>query len=81
MQEGDRRPTLRGGAAHDTRTRSFDAEGLRWEVHEMPATALDRRSGPSLIFDAGTVVRRVRNYPPDWYDWSDADLYALSLKT
>jgi hypothetical protein len=64
-----------------TRVRSFtDALGQRWLVSERPFSEYDRRSGFSLIFSSELAVRRVRNYPIDWFTLSDADLAALSWR-
>jgi hypothetical protein len=65
--------------ARDTRTRVVEGDGLRWKVREEPWPSIDRRGGTCLIFEADTVVRRVRHFSPDWYDWAEGDLYALSL--
>jgi hypothetical protein len=64
-----------------TRVRSFtDDLGQRWLVSERPYSEYDRRSGFSLIFSSELAVRRVRNYPIDWFTLSDADLAALSWR-
>ncbi|HEX4683256.1 MAG TPA: hypothetical protein VH277_11120 [Gemmatimonadaceae bacterium] len=60
-------------------SRVLCANGLQWLVVERPYSAIDRRSGTCLIFDAESVVRRVRDFPAHWYTLSDDDLYALSL--
>ena len=61
------------------RTRTFvDDLGQSWLVSERPFSEYDRRSGCSLIFASELAVRRVRNYPSDWFTLSDADLAALS---
>ncbi len=60
--------------------RIVDLEHRTWTVFEVGMPAYDRRSGKCLIFDSQDIVRRVRNYPADWYDLPDADLYALSLR-
>ena len=61
------------------RTRSFTDElGQTWLVSEQPFSEYDRRSGASLIFASELAVRRVRNYPSDWYTLSDQALAALS---
>jgi hypothetical protein len=61
--------------------RSFvDADGVRWQVTERPFADYDRRRGLSLIFASDGAVRRVREYPPDWFSLSDAELIALSWK-
>lgn len=51
-----------------------------WRVWEASFSAMDRRSGNCLLFEADGVVRRVRNYPPDWKALDDAALYELCLK-
>jgi hypothetical protein len=63
------------------RTRTFiDELGQSWLVSERPFSEYDRRSGFSLIFSSELAVRRVRNYPSDWFTLSDADLAALSWR-
>jgi hypothetical protein len=57
-----------------------DTEGTRWQVYEQEFSDYDRRRGSSLIFAAETAVRRVRDYPPNWRELSDAELTALSWK-
>ena len=57
-----------------------DADGGRWRVFEQPFTDYDRRSGMSLIFSSENAVRRVRDYPADWLELSDAELSRLSWK-
>jgi hypothetical protein len=62
----------------DERRRNYtDVEGLYWEVREAKPLQYDRR-GASLIFESMTQVRRVRNYPADWYELSAAALEELS---
>ena len=64
-----------------TRIRSFtDDLGQDWIVSERPFSEYDRRSGSSLIFSSELAVRRVRDYPSDWFTLSDADLAALSWR-
>ena len=63
------------------RSRSFvDADGMHWLVHELPFSEYDRRSGMSLIFSNDAAVRRVRDYPAQWFDLTDEELAALSWK-
>ena len=59
--------------------RVFEVNGLRWSVREVPYPPIDRRSGTCLIFDAESVIRRVRNFPGNWATLNDTELYALSL--
>lgn len=61
--------------------RELHEDGVRWLVYEQPAISYDRRSGASLIFESDSVVRRVRNYPPEWRQLSDCELLALSWTT
>jgi hypothetical protein len=64
-----------------TRIRSFtDDLGQTWLVSERPFSEYDRRSGSSLIFSSELAVRRVRNYPGNWYALSDSELAALSWR-
>jgi hypothetical protein len=64
-----------------TRIRNFtDDLGQTWLVSERPFSEYDRRSGSSLIFSSELAVRRVRDYPGDWYALSDAELAALSWR-
>jgi hypothetical protein len=66
-------------SAHETRWRTFiDDEGQSWTVSEQPFAEYDRRGGHSLIFESDLAVRRVRNYPADWFHLSNAALAALS---
>lgn len=48
-------------------------------VRETEPPALDRRAGRSLIFESDEIVRRVREYPADWFDLAEEALYRLSL--
>lgn len=65
----------------EERARIFvDADGTRWQVHEVPFSDYDRRRGRSLIFWSEAAVRRVRDYPPDWDKLSDSELALLSWK-
>lgn len=62
----------------ETRRRFFaDADSNPWEVREAKNPDYDRRGGYSLIFESPGLVRRVRNYPADWFDLSVADLRDL----
>ena len=58
--------------------RRLSAEGEYWLVYELPASPLDRRTSPSLVFESDATVRRVRNYPRSWRELSDEELFALS---
>ena len=63
------------------REREFvDVDGTRWRVKEMAFSLYDRRRGASLIFWSDGAVRRVRDYPDNWYELSEDDLARLSWK-
>ena len=57
-----------------------DGDGRTWIVREMPPAIYDRRGAPSLVFVTDDVMRRVRDYPADWFQRPDAELYGLSLR-
>jgi hypothetical protein len=59
------------------KVRRISAEGLRWYVQEVPAPAFDRRGGTHLLFDGETIMRRVREFPVNWFEMSDEELYEL----
>lgn len=54
--------------------RRFTIEGEAWGVWEDPRSL----HGPSLVFENSKVARRVHDYPANWRELSDQDLYALS---
>jgi hypothetical protein len=58
--------------------RQLRAGGAVWLVYELRAIPFDRRSGSSLIFESDDTIRRVRNYPENWRELSDEELFALS---
>ena len=70
---------VRNAAPLEPRVRAIRGDGIHWRVAEREFPLPDRRTGRFLIFESEEVVRRVRNYPLDWYSWDDGDLYALSL--
>lgn len=55
-----------------------DSAGIVWRVYERPFPALDRRSGQSLVFESDGMIRRVRQYPPEWRGLTPDELEALS---
>lgn len=55
--------------------RSFLIGGNAWTVREV----IDPISlAPVLIFATTSTARRVRSYPPNWRELSEAELHALS---
>ena len=59
----------------------LDSEGAQWRVFEQAFSDYDRRSGMSLIFATDAAVRRVRQYPPSWFELPDDELLMLSWGT
>lgn len=53
----------------------IDSTGRKWLVYEA-ILAYDRRAA-SLIFESGDIMRRLREYPADWWSMSVADLVQL----
>ena len=65
----------------EARVRSFtDDLGHTWLVSERPYSEYDRRRGSSLIFSSELAVRRVRDYPSDWFALTDRELAAVSWR-
>lgn len=60
--------------------RRLVVDGVPWLVYEL-AHVFDRRHAPSLVFESDHAVRRVRSYPAEWRDLSDAELWALSWRS
>lgn len=74
----DTNSTRRPDQSELHRRRIF-ADGEAWIVREVAAPVFDRRGGTHLIFEGAEVMRRVRNFPTDWFTLADDALYALSL--
>jgi hypothetical protein len=54
-------------------------EGEAWTVREETrGHHYDRRARPDLIFESPAIVRRVRDYPENWFDLTDEELMAVS---
>ena len=62
------------------KVRRISADGLRWVVQEVQAPAFDRRGGTHLLFDGETIMRRVREFPANWHELTDDELYDLSRR-
>jgi hypothetical protein len=80
MTELSRRPDSSRAETPEQVRVFVDDDGARWQVKEMPFSEYDRRRGLSLIFWSEGAVRRVRDYPAEWYLLSDDDLALLSWK-
>jgi hypothetical protein len=76
-----RRSTERPINADEPRRTFTDEEGVYWDVREVKSPDYDRRVSKSLVFESVHGFRRVRNYPDDWFDFTEADLAALSRLT
>ena len=72
-------PTQADSAALRVRV-YVDEDGTRWQVSERPFADYDRRRGLSLIFASDSAVRRVREYPANWFTLSDEELHQLSWR-
>ena len=68
------------GAAAQPQRQLSSADGNHWRVYERAYPAIDRRTGTCLIFESDKVIRRVRDFPPNWRSLSDDELYAISLR-
>lgn len=76
----ERKDVREDAAPQDSTTdhaRTFVAEEALWTVR-LRAAAYDRRR-PDLVFECEHAIRRVRDYPADWHELSDEQLFALSL--
>ena len=76
MEEPDMHDIMRGARSA---ARRLVLDGVPWLVYELPPALADRRSTPSLVFECDAILRRVRNYPPEWRELSDADLASLMI--
>jgi hypothetical protein len=56
-----------------------DQEGNFWDVREVSLAGYDRR-GRSLLFESTGAIRRVRDYPDNWIELSDAELEEISRR-
>lgn len=52
----------------------------QWVIVEIRDAPYDRRGGRSLVFSTDGVMRRVRDYPGNWFVLSDAELLSLSTR-
>lgn len=57
----------------------MDEAGTEWEVSEVDASLVPGARGVAcLIFTSAHAIRRVWDYPPDWYRQTPAELSAIS---
>jgi hypothetical protein len=70
------------GSSARARSRIFldPATSTQWSVIEIVEASYDRRGGRSLVFSSDGVMRRVRDYPPNWAELSDEELIRLSTR-
>ena len=61
--------------------RYFVHGNAMWTVYERNASKFDLRHEPNLIVASEDAIRRVRNYPTNWFELSDEGLYDLSWNT
>lgn len=80
MTASRERTEVDSSSEHARIRRFTDDLGQTWLVSERPFSEYDRRSGRSLIFSSELAVRRVRDYPGDWFSLSDSELAALSWR-
>lgn len=55
-------------------------DGRQWVVRELPSSPSEWCTYGSLLFISDRAIRRVRDYPADWFDRPDADLIAVSMR-
>lgn len=57
----------------------MDEAGTEWEVSEVDASQVPgARGGKCLIFASAHAIRRVWDYPSDWYRQTPAELSLIS---
>lgn len=57
-----------------------DPAGRVWFVRQVSSPSYDRRGATALVFLTDDAMRRVRDFPENWRELADADLYAVSLR-
>lgn len=57
------------------------ANGVLWLVYELSSSMGERPGRASLVFECDGAVRRVRNFPENWRDLTDEELFAFSWNT
>jgi hypothetical protein len=56
------------------------ATSTQWVIVEIRDAPYDRRGGRSLVFSTDGVMRRVRDYPANWFALGDMELLSLSTR-
>ena len=59
-------------------TRSLVSDGHAWTVCERPVPYSSAQR--ALLFMSDRVARRVKRYPPNWFDLSDEALAEVSTR-
>jgi hypothetical protein len=77
MTGDDEMNHLRAAASERSRLVSGD-DGRQWVVREVAGGSYDRRGTTTLVFTTDDAMRRVRQYPANWFDLPNDALYALS---
>ena len=67
------------GEVQDLTRTIVDPSGRVWFVRQVLSPSYDRRGASSLVFLTDDAMRRVREFPEDWRELSDNELYAVSL--
>ncbi len=65
------------GSARTRMVQHFDAGGQHWTVYEDEEHACMGR-GRTLVFETTGLARRVGEYPENWRELPDEQLYVLS---
>lgn len=59
--------------------RSLESDGYTWTVYEQQLPY--GQAWRTLVFMSDRVVRRVKQYPPNWFDLPDSELAQVSTNT
>jgi hypothetical protein len=62
------------GVVRDSRVRYLLSDGIAWRVYESRLGQYDRRGSPHLFFECDGAIRRVRDYPTNWFELDDEAL-------
>lgn len=70
---------LVGSGTPSARRRVVSVGLTIWHIYEH-VPQYDRRTQPSLVFVSDVAMRRVRDFPPQWWDLPDETLMAVSWR-